>query len=129
MDASADNPPHLADASKRIAQEALVIFENRMELLVLEIQEERERIMRAFWLSLAAAVFGLLAGVALSIAIAVVCWQWSPVAVLLILAALYAGIAGFLARQLAQLRRDWQSLPATLEELRKDRAWLEKGLN
>jgi uncharacterized membrane protein YqjE len=106
-----------------------VIFENRMELLVLEIQEERERIMRAFWLSLAAAVFGLLAGVALSIAIAVVCWQWSPVAVLLILAALYAGIAGFLARQLAQLRRDWQSLPATLEELRKDRAWLEKGLN
>jgi uncharacterized membrane protein YqjE len=129
MDAPPDNPPHLADASKRIAQQTLVIFENRMELLLLEIQEERERIMRAFWLSLGAAVFALLAGVALSIAIAVACWPWHPVAVLLILAALYAGIAGFLARQLAMLRRDWQSLPATLEELRKDRECLEKGLN
>jgi uncharacterized membrane protein YqjE len=129
MDASTDNPPHLVDSSKRVAQQAFVIFENRMELLVLELQEERNRILRAFWLSLAVAVFAFLTGVALSIAIAVACWHWSPLGAMLILAALYASIAGLLFQQLAQLRRDWQSFPATLDELRKDCECLEKGLN
>ena len=42
----------LATASKQLAQRLLTIGENRLELLTVEVQEERERLLHAFlWLS------------------------------------------------------------------------------
>src|SRR5580698_9818372 len=96
METPSETVPHLADASKRLAQRALVIFENRVELLMVEVQEERERFLRAVLLALGVAIFGLLVGVGLIAIIAVVFWQQSPVAALLILIAIYAGVAVFL---------------------------------
>lgn len=128
MDSEANSAPHLGVAAKRIAQQALVICENRVELLLVELQEERDRAMRAFWLSLATAVAALLGGVAATIAIALACWSWSPIGAMLILTALYAGLAFFFYEQLKRLRRDWQTFPATLAELRKDRECLDKHL-
>ena len=129
METPADTVPHLADASKRLAQRALVICENRLELLMVEVQEERERILHAIWLALGAAAFGLLAGVALTAVVAVAFWQGSPVAALMILTVLYAIAAALLYVRLARLQRDWQTLPTTLDQLRKDRACLEKNFN
>lgn len=129
METPADTVPHLADASKRLAQRALVICENRFELLMVEVQEERERILHAIWLALGAAAFGLLAGVALTAVVAVAFWQGSPVAALMILTVLYAIAAALLYVRLARLQRDWQTLPTTLDQLRKDRACLEKNFN
>src|SRR5580704_7969991 len=103
MESPADPEPNLADASKRLVQQALVVCENRIQLFLLEAQEEREQIFRAFWLSLALVVFILLAGVALTLLIAVACWQWSPVAALSILVVVYGGMAGFIYAQLARL--------------------------
>ena len=129
METPADNVPQLAETSKRLAQRALVICENRIELLLVEVQQERERILRAIWLALGAAVFGLLAGVALTAAIAVAFWSWSPVAALLILVMVYIAAGVFFYARLARLQRDWQTLPTTLEQLRKDRECLENSLN
>ncbi len=129
MDSSAPSGPHLAEASKRLAHQALIICENRIELLLVEIQEERERILHAFWLSLALAVFALLTGTVITLLITVACWNWSPVAALSILAVLYAGTTAFLTVQLNRLRRDWETLPDTFNELRKDRECLEKKLH
>jgi len=104
----------------------LTIGENRLELLTVEVQEERERLLHAILLAFGMAVFGLLTGLTLTAAIVVLFWAWSQVAVLLILTAL-CGTAGiFLWRQLAGLLRDWQTLSASLDQLRKDRACLEK---
>jgi uncharacterized membrane protein YqjE len=50
MEASLDTQPHLGDASKRIAQRTFVIVENRLQLLMVEAEEERERILRAGFL-------------------------------------------------------------------------------
>lgn len=129
MDSDADNTPHLGTASKRLAEQALVICENRLELALVELQEERDRLMRALWLSLAAGISALLAAVAVSIAIAVACWNWSPVGAMVIVAGLYGSVACFSYAQLARLRRDWRTLPATLEQLRKDRECLREHLN
>ena len=129
MEMSSDTAPHLADASKRLAQRALVICENRVELLMVEVQEERERFLRAVLLALGVAAFGLLAGVGLTAIVAVAFWQQSPIAALLILTVLYAMAAVFLYARLARLQRDWQTLPTTLDQLRKDRECLEKNLN
>ena len=118
----------LAATSKTFARRLLTIGENRLELLAVEVQEERERLLHAFLLALGVAAFGLLAGLTLTAAIAVLLWAWCPVAVLLILTAIY-GLAGIcLYRRLTGVMRNWQSLSASLDQLRKDRACLENIL-
>ena len=123
---SSFEPP--AASSKRFARRLLTIGENRLELLMVEVQEERVRLLRAILLALGVAALGLLAGVALTGTVVVLFWDFSPVAVLLALTGLYGVAAVFLYRRLTVLLRDWQNLPATLEQLRKDRACLEKHL-
>jgi uncharacterized membrane protein YqjE len=129
METPSDTAAPLAGATKRLAQRALVICENRLELLMVEVQEERERLLRAIWLALSAVAFGVLSGVALTAVIAVAFWQQSPIIALLILTVLYAAAAAFLYARLSRLQRDWQTLATTLDQLRKDRECLEKNLN
>jgi uncharacterized membrane protein YqjE len=117
----------LATTSKHFARRLLTIGENRLELLTVEVQEERERLLHAFLLALAVAALGLLASLTLTAAIVVWLWAW-PVAVLLILTGLYGAAGVCFYRRLNLLLRDWQTLSATLEQLRKDRACLEKTL-
>jgi len=115
----------LAETSTRFARRLLTIGENRLELLMVEVQEEREHVRHACLLALGAAAFGLLAGLALSAAIVVWLWAWSPVAVLLTLTGLYGAAGIFLYRRLAGLLCNWQTLSASLDQIRKDRACLE----
>jgi uncharacterized membrane protein YqjE len=118
----------LVKTSKRFARRLFTIVENRLELLMVEVQEERERLLHAILLALGVVAFGLLAGITLTAAIVVLLWQYSPVAVLLTLTGLYGVAAVCLYRRLTGILRDWQNLPATLDQLKKDRACLEKTL-
>jgi uncharacterized membrane protein YqjE len=128
MESSTVSLRQLATTSKTFARRLLTIGENRLELLTVEVQEERERLLHAFLLALGVAVFGLLAGLTLTAAIAVWLWTWSPMAVLLILTGLYALTGLYLYRRLTGVMRNWQTLSATLDQLRKDRACLERIL-
>jgi uncharacterized membrane protein YqjE len=128
MEAPSDNVPNLADATKRIAQRAFVIVENRLQLLMVEAQEERERILKAMLMAMAAVAFSLLAGVTVTIIVAVAFWNCYPIIALAILAALYIAVAIFFGVKLMKLQRDWQTLPETIDQLRKDRECLEKQL-
>jgi uncharacterized membrane protein YqjE len=118
----------LAANSKTFVRRLATIGENRLELLAVEVQEERERLLHAFLLALGVAAFGLLAGLTLSAAIVVWLWAWSPVAVLLIMTGLYAAAGIFLYRRFTGLLRDWQTLSASIDQLQKDRLCLEKIL-
>src|SRR5476649_1928689 len=112
METSTLNFRQLATTSKSFARRLLTIGENRLELLTVEVQEQRERLLHAVLLALGVAAFGLLAGIALTAAIVVLFWAWSPVAVLLILTGLY-GVAGVcLYLRLTGLLRDWQTFSA-----------------
>jgi uncharacterized membrane protein YqjE len=128
MEESTVSLGQLASTSKHFVRRLVTIGENRLELLAVEVQEERERHLHAFLLALGVAAFGLLAGFTLTAAIVVLLWAWSPVAVLLTLTALYAVAGICLYRQLTGLLRNWQTLSATLDQLRKDRECLEKIL-
>jgi uncharacterized membrane protein YqjE len=128
MEESAVSFTQLAATSKRFARRLLTIGENRLELLAVEVQEGRERLLHAFLLALGVAAFGLLASLTLTAAIVVLLWAWSPVAVLLVLTGLYGAAGIFLYRRLTGLLRDWQTLSASLDQLRKDRACLEEIL-
>ena len=118
----------LGATSKHIARRLLSIGENRLELLTLEVQEERERLLHAFLLALGVVAFGLLAGIAFTGVVVVLFWDYSPVAALLTLTGLYGVAAAVLYRRLTGWLRDWQTLSATLDQLRKDRACLERTL-
>jgi uncharacterized membrane protein YqjE len=128
METSLVSLRQLATTSKNLARRLLTIGGNRLELLTVEMQEERERMLHAFLLALGVAVCGLLAGLALTAAIVIGLWAWSHVAVLLILTGLYALAGLVLYWRLTGVLRHWQTLPASLDQLRKDRSSLEKIL-
>jgi uncharacterized membrane protein YqjE len=118
----------LAAVSNEFARRLLTIGENRLELLTVEVQEEREHLLHALLLGVGAAAFGLLAGLTLTATIVVLLWTWSPVAVLMALTGLYGIVGVCLCRRLAILLHDWETLSDSLNQLRKDRACLEKAL-
>ena len=128
MDNSTSGLAQLSITWKHFARRLLTIGENRLELLTVEVQEGREHLLHAFLLALGVAVFGLLACMTLTAAIVVSLWAWSPLAVLLILTGLYGAVGAYLCLRLTGLLRQWQTLPASLDQLRKDRACLEKIL-
>src|SRR3954470_22985328 len=128
MEPTAINFTQWAELPKRFVRQLFTISENRLELLMVEVQEERERLLRAILLALGVAVFGFLTGAALTVALVVMLWSLSPIAVLLTLSLLYGSTAVFLYRHFTILQRSWETLPATLDQLRKDRACLENYL-
>jgi uncharacterized membrane protein YqjE len=127
--AEAGHGPTPGAAFKRIAQRLLLMWESRLELLRVEIHEERLRILTAAALGVGAAALGLLTGVALTLLVAVVAWDHHPAIALAVLGVLYAVAAFVCFYRLKQLMLNWRSLPGTLDQLKKDREWLEKSLN
>jgi uncharacterized membrane protein YqjE len=121
------SPRPLVAALKAFGRRLLVIGENRLELLMVELQEERERCLRVMLLVCGVAAFGLLAGMTFTAAI-VIWLRASPVAVLLVFAVLYGAAAVYLWWRIIRLLRDWQTLSGSLEQLQKDRTCLEKIL-
>jgi uncharacterized membrane protein YqjE len=115
-------------SAKRLARSLLTIGANRIELFMVEVQEQREHILHLLLLALGVAAFGLLAGITLTGAIVVWLWPVSKLGVFLGLTVLYGAAAALLYRRLNTMLRDWKNLPATLDQLRKDRECLEKNL-
>lgn len=124
-----DSHANVGDASKRVAQRFLSILENRFELAVVEIQEEREKILHSLWYAMVASVFLLLAGLTFTAVIAVAFWGNHPIAALLVLVAVYLTVAVIFYFRLKKLRREWDLFPSTIEQLRKDRECLAKNLS
>jgi len=128
MEAFETSVDRLGISSKRCARRLLSIGDNRLELLTLEMQEGMIQGGQVVLLALGTAVLGLLGAMTLTAAVVVQFWAVSPVGVLLVLGGLYI-LGAFLAQQrLRRLLRDFQGLSASLEQLRKDRACLEKVL-
>ncbi len=116
----------LSATARSLSKLLLTIGENRFELLTLEMQEERERLLHALFLTACVAVCGLLAGIAITAAAVVLLWDYAPVVVLLAFAGIYIIIGLCLLRRLAGELQNRQPLSASLDQLRKDRACLEK---
>ncbi|HEY3854021.1 MAG TPA: phage holin family protein [Verrucomicrobiae bacterium] len=117
----------IKSASKRLAKTALDMGENRLQLLLLELEEERDKVLRAVMLGVGIFAFGLLAGIAFTIVIVLAFWE-HPVCAASILTAVYAGLALFLSSRLTHLRRDWVSFSASTSQLQKDVSCLTEVL-
>lgn len=129
MDHAPASKPNLKAASKQFGRRLLTLLENRLELLTVEVQEERERLLHDLLLALGIAAFGLLAGLCFTAALVVLFWSRSPLTVLLVMTILYTVAGLLLTRLLARRLREWQSFSASLDQLRKDRQCLDQILS
>ena len=69
--------PQFSTSWRGFARQLLTIGENRLELLTVEAQEGRERLVLVFLMALGVAVFGLMATLTLTAAIVVWLWPYS----------------------------------------------------
>ena len=126
MDTSTEPSPGLFSAVRRLLNTALAGIENRIELFLVELREERFRVFEVLLLGCAAALLGFMALLTVTVTLVVVFWDSARVQVLVGLSTCYSlGTIGILWR-LKVLLRNWSSFSATLEELKKDRACFEE---
>ena len=116
-------------AAKRWVRRLLAVGENRLELLVVEMQEESERLVCMCFLAIGTAALGLLAAIGFSAAVVIALWDHSRLAALIVLTASYAIAALLLSWRLSVLWKNQQTLPETIGQLKKDRQCLEKTLS
>lgn len=122
-----ESPPSagMANISKSLVRDVLAMGENRLELLLLELQEERERVYHSLLLLMAVMTFALLTGIAFTVLMVALFWRDHPLMGALALTLFYAGCGGFLYYRFQKLLRAWRTLPETLEQLRRDHAALK----
>jgi len=128
MDESRPTLVELVGASRRAAQRTLDIGANRLELLIVELHEERERLMLTLIFALGAAALALLAGFAFTLGIMVLLWDKSPALAMGVLMVLYGAGAVYLYARVVRLQRNCEMFTATLDQLRKDRECLAPNL-
>lgn len=101
------------------------LLESRAELFLLELKEERVRLVAALWLALAAAICALLAFVLATFTLVVIFWDNHRIAVLVVLTVAYsAGAVGAWISLRHRLHR-WDAFSASLNQIKKDRECLE----
>src|SRR6185295_18752440 len=126
MDTTTEPSPGLFSAVRRLLNTALTGVENRIELFLVELREERFRVFNVLLLGCAAAVLGFMALLTVTVTFVVIFWDSARVTVLVVLSAGYL-LATFVVLWRLQVRlRSWSSFSATLDELKKDRACLDK---
>jgi len=125
MDEKETTPPGLRETLRRLGATILAVFSNRLELLVVELQEERIRFFEAVVLLAAIVALGFFTLTLAAIGVILLVWKEFGVWGLFIMSGI--GLIGtILAVWLLQARlKNWPLLAGTLAELRKDRAWLE----
>jgi uncharacterized membrane protein YqjE len=128
MESTTGSVAQLGAAAKKLALRLAAVGENRLELLAVEMEQESERQRHALLLAVGVGVFGLLGALTFTAVIVVWLWVWSPVAPLVTLTVLYAAAGTCFYRRLARLLQNWKILPASLEQIRKDLAGLERTL-
>ena len=125
MDDSPQEPGGLLTAGKRILRSVCDLAQTRLELFLLELKEERIRLFDALVLVLVGVVFALMTLVLLTFTLVLIFWD-QRVLVLVLLTLLYGVGAGAAFWTLRKRLQDWQVFDATLGELKKDRACLDK---
>src|SRR5438034_476609 len=126
MDTTTESSPGLFSSVKRLLNTALGGVENRIELFLVELREERFRVFDVLLLGCAAAVLGFMALLTVTITLVVIFWDSARVPVLVVLSACYSlATIGVFWRLKVQLR-NWSSFSATLYELKKVRACFEE---
>lgn len=126
MNSSFETRPGLLGSLRRLLDTGLGLAQNRLELFVVELQEEKLRFAELLMLICALMAVGLLALTMLTLTVVLVFWDNGRLPALIALSAVYIGGAiwlGCLVR--ARLHASPKPFGASLGELEKDRKWTQ----
>lgn len=126
MDATPPTEGGLWSAAARICKTLRALAENRVELFLVELKEERARFFDALLLAAAGMVCAIMTLVMLTLTVVVAFWDTHRLLVLGLLTLAYAAAALVAFRTLRARLQQWRAFSATLEQIKKDRSCLEK---
>jgi uncharacterized membrane protein YqjE len=107
---------------RRLVGSAIGLLQTRLELVGIELAEEKERLLGVLFFGLAAMMLAMMALVSLTVLVAIAFWdsyRWQSLAAITALYALAA--AGCALKARADVREAPTMFEATLNELEKDR--------
>jgi uncharacterized membrane protein YqjE len=111
---------------RRLLKTVVAIAQNRLELLLVEMQEERWRFFDALLLTGAVLILAAMTLMLVTLTVVVVCLKANRLDLLVALMVLFlaATIVGFWRLRLRL--KNWAPFSATLAELKKDKACLDE---
>lgn len=125
MDPADPHATGIGASFRRLGKRLVAVLANRLELFLVELQEEQGRVLRLLLLAVTMAVLGLMVLILASFALVVAFWDEARLTVLLGLTGLYAAGAVLAGWRLRRLLRSGNPFSATLGELKKDREWID----
>jgi uncharacterized membrane protein YqjE len=96
-----------------------------MALLLVELAEERQRVVQAVVFGFVAVFLVVLAGMTLTAGIVVAFWKYSPLLALGGITVVYLGVAGLLVWRIKELFKGRAVLPSSVEQIRRDAALVD----
>lgn len=120
LEKPAGEPPK--PSLKKLGGAVVGLLQGHLELLGIEIQEEKSRSFRLFVFSGLSLIFGLLVLLALSVLVLIVCWEHYRLPAAIGLCLVYGAALLLCVRKAMQLAREGESpFRATLAELARDK--------
>ena len=110
----------------RLLKTLVNLLENRLELFLVEVQEERVRLVEVLLLAAMGGLAALMTLILITLTVVVIFWENHRVLVLVLFTLAYATTAAVAFWTLRSRLNRWRAFTATLEQIKKDRAWLDK---
>jgi len=110
------------NSARRLRDTALNILENRLQILEIEIKEEKQRARALFYSTVILLVTGLMAVVMVSFLLVVAFWDYA-IWVLIALTIIYV-ISSLTALHVIRKNLKPPPFPETVSQIKKDRQWL-----
>lgn len=111
-----------APSIKKLGGAIAGLLQGHLELIGIEIQEERVRVFKLFLLASISLILGLLILVGLSAAVVILFWETHPIAAILVLCLIYAiGMIVCVSRAARLAKESAAPFQATVEELSRNR--------
>ena len=121
-----ESTPGLFASLGRLLGTVLAMAQNRVELLLVELREERWRFFDAVLLVGVVLILGTMTLMSATIAIVIVCVQAERLDLVVALVLLYLAGTVIAVWRLRTRLKNWAPFSATLAELKKDKACLDE---
>ena len=121
------HPLGLFGSVRRVCESVLTLLHNRIELFAVELQEEKTRAVELLIFALAGVFLGVIAVIVVTFTIAFLLDEEARRIALIVFSVLYvSGSAGFFLAVRSLLKNRPPPFSATIAEIKKDRACLQK---
>jgi uncharacterized membrane protein YqjE len=128
MDNTSQGEGGLLSTLRRMLKTLRDVAENRVELFLVEWQEERLRMLDTLWLLMVGTVCALMALIIATLVVLVIFWDTHRMLVLALLLLAYTGVAVTAFGILYSRLKRWRAFAATLEQIKKDQACFKEKL-